>query len=76
MLRRNEEIVLQQKAGEQQPKPLVAGELFDEMLVLVSAAFGLALAMAKLLGLRAEFAPMRALRLVHVPTPLAMRHYQ
>src|ERR1019366_3723101 len=67
MLRRDEEIVLQEKAGEEQPMPLVVGELLDEMLDLVSTAPCLALAIPQLFGLGAEFAPQVALRLIHVP---------
>ncbi len=76
MLRRDEEIVLQQKAGEEQPMPLVVGELLDEVLDLVSAAPGLALAIAQLFGLGAEFAPQCALRFIHVPVGIRLMHGQ
>ena len=54
--------------------PLVVGQLLDEVLDLVSAAFGLPLAIAQPLGLRAEFAAMRALRLVHVAVSIRLMH--
>ena len=76
MLGRDEEIVLQQIAGEEQPVPLVVSELLGEMFDFVGATLDLALTIAKLLGLGAEFAPQVALRLVHVWVGLALMHGQ
>src|ERR1039458_316838 len=74
MLRRDEQIVLQEKAGEEEPMPLVVGELLDEVLDLVRATPGPALAIPQLFGLGAEFAPQVALRLIHVPVGIRLMH--
>src|SRR5208283_1469562 len=50
------------------------GELLDEVLDLVSAAPSLALAIAQLFGLGAEFAPQVALRFIHVPVGIRLIH--
>jgi hypothetical protein len=74
MSRRDEEIVLQKEAGEKQPVPLVVGKLLDKMLDLVSAGAGLALPIAQLSGLGAEFAPQIALCLIHVAVRIRLMH--
>ncbi len=61
MLRRDEEIVLHKKAGEEDPMPLVIGELLGEMFDLVETPPRLAFAISQLLGLGSEFAPQIAL---------------
>jgi len=74
VLRRDEEIVLQEKAGEKEPMPLIIGELLDEVFDLVSAAPILALAISQLFCLGAKFAPQVALRLIHVPVGIRLMH--
>src|ERR1035441_1532874 len=54
--------------------PLVVGELLDEVLDLVRAAPSLALVIAQLFGLGAEFAPQVALRLIHMPVGVRLMH--
>src|SRR5262249_6108647 len=76
MFRRDEKIVLQKKACEEQPVPLVVGKLLDKMFDLVSAGPGLALTIAQLSGLGAEFAPQIALRLIHVAVGIRFMHRQ
>ena len=71
---RDEEIVLQEEAGEEQPVPLVVGELLDQMRDLVSAVPGTAFTIAQLPGLGAELAPQVALRLIHVPVGIRFMH--
>src|SRR5260221_13375238 len=74
MLWRDEEIVLQEKPGEEEPMPLVVGKLLDEVLDLVSTRPGLALAIAHLFGLGTEFAPEIALRLIHMSVGIRLVH--
>src|SRR5688572_13238156 len=47
--------------------PLIVGELFSEMLDLVSTALDVALAIAQLSGLSTELLAEPTLRLIHVP---------
>ena len=63
MVRRYEEIILQQKPGEEEPVPLVVGQLFNKVRDLVSTRAGLALRIPQLPGLGAEFPPELALPL-------------
>src|ERR1700733_5009918 len=67
-------MVLHEKAGEEQPMPLIVGELFDEVLDLISAAPGRALAVAKLLSLGSQLAPQVSVCLVHVPVGFRLMH--
>src|ERR1022692_5261700 len=68
------EIVLQEKAGEEEPMPLVVGELLDEVLDLVGATPSQALAITQLFGLGAEFATQVTLCLIHVPVGIWLMH--
>ena len=76
MLGRDEQIVLQQKAGEEQPMPLIVGQLLDEVLDLVSAALRLALAIAQLFGLCPQRPPQIASRLIYVPIGIRLMYRQ
>ena len=66
VLRRDEEIVLQQKPSKQQPMPLVVGGLLDEVLDLVRSAFGLALGIAELFCLGLKLLTVTPQLFVHV----------
>ena len=74
MLRRDEKVVLQQIAGEEQPMPLIVGKLLGEMFDFVCAALGLALAIAQLPGLGTKLASQTALPFAHVPVGVGLVH--
>ena len=54
--------------------PLVVSKFLGEVLDLVGAAPGLALAIAQLFGLGTELAPQGALRLIHVLIGVGLMH--
>ncbi len=53
---------------------LVEGGLLDKAFDLVSAALGLALAIAELFGLGAEFTPQATLGLIHMSVGIRLMH--
>ena len=62
MLGRDEQVVLHQIASEEQPMPLVVGQLLNQVLDLAGARLPQNLLVAKLRRLGAKFAPQLNLR--------------